>query len=94
MYSLVCMLIPMGLKTTAFDKATALGWSMSELAKRSGLSVETLYKLRTGDRGPGQRAIEGLMRAFPNLSYRDLFVPSDRTDVQTTKPDIQEPVAA
>jgi transcriptional regulator with XRE-family HTH domain len=84
----------MGLRTTAFDRATALEWDISELARRSGLSVETLYKLRAGTRQPGQKAIEGLMRAFPALSYRDLFVPADSTTVQQIDTVLQEPAAA
>jgi len=65
----------MALRTTAFERADALGWSMAELAKRSGLSRYTLYKLKTGERAPGGKVIEGLLRAFPNLTYRDLFLP-------------------
>jgi transcriptional regulator with XRE-family HTH domain len=83
------------LTTTALDRAEALGWSIADLAKRSGLSVETLYKLKTGERAPGPKSIEGLLKAFPNLGYRDLFVPGNSTDVHTTKTVIQpaEPAA-
>lgn len=81
------------MKTTAFDRAEALGWSITELAEKSGLSVEMLYKLRAGERQPGQKAIEGLMRAFPNLSYRDLFVPSNRTEVQRGSLHVEEDLA-
>lgn len=84
----------MGLKTTAFDRAEALGWSIAELAKRSDLSLETLYKLRTGERQPGQKAIEGLMRAFPALGYRDLFVPFERTAVHKSSTELQDRAAA
>jgi transcriptional regulator with XRE-family HTH domain len=65
----------MALRTTAFERADALGWGMRELSRRSGLSVETLYKIKAGDRTPGGKTIEGLLRAFPNLTYRDLFLP-------------------
>lgn len=71
-----------GLQTTVFERAEALGWGIPELARRAGLSAETLYKLRSGYRQPGQKTIEGLLQAFPNLTYRDLFSPSDRTDVR------------
>ena len=80
---------PSVLKTTAFERADALGWSMAELAARSGLSVETLYKLKDGTRTPGTKTIEGLLRAFPNLSYRDLFVPANRTSIQKNGPEVQ-----
>lgn len=70
------------LRTTVFDRAETLGWGIPELADRAGLSAETLYKLRDGSRQPGQKTIEGLLRAFPNLGYRDLFVPTNSTKVQ------------
>ena len=79
----------MALKTTAFERAEALGWTLAELASRSGLSIETLYKLKSGDRGAGPKAVEGLLAAFPNLSYRDLFVPSNRTTVQRKRMAVQ-----
>ncbi len=63
------------------QRATALGWSQAELGKRSNLSRETLYKLRVGQRKVGPKVIEGFLRAFPNLSYRDLFVPAERSVV-------------
>jgi hypothetical protein len=62
------------LKTNAIERAEALGWSMHELSKRSGISVWMLYKIKDGSRTPGVVVIEGLLRAFPNLGYRDLFV--------------------
>jgi transcriptional regulator with XRE-family HTH domain len=82
------------LSTTALDRAAAMGWSMAELAERSGLSVETLYKLKDGSRTPGPKSIEGLLQAFPNLGYRDLFVPRNSTDVHKPRTSIQKPVPA
>ena len=38
----------MALRTTAFERADALGWNIATLAARSGLSVETLYKIKAG----------------------------------------------
>lgn len=80
----------MAVSTTVFERAEALGWGIPELARRAGLSDETLYKLRRGKRGPGRRTIEGLLQAFPNLSYRDLFVPIYRTDVQESSISVQQ----
>lgn len=71
------------LRTTAFERAEQLGWGVRELSRRSGLSREVLYKLKAGKRQPGLRSIEGLLRAFPNLSYRDLFVPVEPRDEPT-----------
>lgn len=87
------MVIHMGLRTTAFDRAESLGWSITELAERSGLSVETLYKLKDGTRKPGPKTIEGLLQAFPSLSYRDLFVPANSTEVQRRSLSVQEAAA-
>lgn len=84
----------MGLKTTVFERADALGWGITELAKRSGLSVETLYKLRAGSRQPGPKTIEGLLQAFPALGYRDLFVATSRTAVREKDRALREEVAA
>ncbi len=82
------------MKTTAFERAEALGWTMAELAARSGLSIETLYKLKAGTRHAGPKVVEGLLVAFPNLGYRDLFVASNRTAVQPRKIDVQPEEAA
>jgi len=79
----------MTLRTTAFERAEQLGWSIDDLARRSGLSLASLYKLKDGSRSPGPKAIEGLLNAFPNLSYRDLFVPDNRTRVQHSGTSIQ-----
>ena len=84
----------MALRTTAIERAEQLGWSIHDLARRSGLSVETLYKLRDGTRSPGPKTIEALLQAFPNLSYRDLFVPEKRTQVQDNDMQVQGAPAA
>lgn len=67
-------------RTTALERAEESGWSIAELAYRAGLSQETLYKLRSGERQPGRKTIEGLLKAFPGLTYRDLFVPTNGPD--------------
>jgi transcriptional regulator with XRE-family HTH domain len=82
------------LETTAFERAAALGWGIPELARRAGLSEETLYKLRDGTRGPGRKTIEGLLQAFPSLGYRDLFVPSNRTEIRRKRLSVSAEVAA
>lgn len=72
--------------------ATERGWSMSELANRTGLSLRVLYYLRDG-RQPSTTTMQSLMRTFPELSFEDLFVPTNSTMVQNSDP-IVEPVAA
>lgn len=67
----------MPFRTTAFRAAEALGWDINELAKRSGVPASTLYEIRCGRRGVGAKTMPGLRRAFPHLSFEQLFVSSD-----------------
>lgn len=67
----------MPFRTTAFSAAEAMGWDMNELAKRSGVPASTLYEIRCGRRGVGAKTMPGLRRAFPHLSFEQLFVSSD-----------------
>ena len=67
----------MPFRTTAFEAAEALGWSMEELARRSSVPVSTLYEIRRGRRRVGPRTMPGLRKAFPHLSFEQLFVPVD-----------------
>lgn len=69
----------MGLRTRAFDLALVMGWSVDELAERSGIPRSTLYAIRAGDRKVGPKTITGLMRAFPKVPFERLFVPSEST---------------
>src|SRR5499427_7897889 len=71
----------MAFRTTAVEAAEARGWSRAELARRSGLSVRLIHLLARG-RQPGPKAIEGLMRAFADLPYERLFVPSGSSQLQ------------
>ena len=67
----------MAYRTTAFQAAEALGWDMEELAKRSGVPSSTLYEIKRGRRFVGPKTIPGLRRAFPHLSFEQLFVPTN-----------------
>jgi predicted transcriptional regulator len=85
----------MAYRTTAFDAADALGWDMDELARRSGVPPSTLYMVRRGVRGVGSKTMLGLRRAFPHLSFDQLFVLIDNTNVQKVDANApEEPVAA
>lgn len=85
----------MGLKTRAFEVAEIMGWSVDDLAERSGIARSTLYAIRAGDRRVGPKTIAGLMRAFPKLPFERLFVAAESTksDGKTDKSN-SEPVAA
>jgi len=69
-------------QTTAFRAADAMGWSMDDLAKRSGVPASTLYEIRRGRRFVGPKTIPGLKKAFPHLSFEQLFVPADSANVE------------
>lgn len=56
-----------------FELAKQLGWTTAELARRSGLSLATVDKVKNGSRGPGQTVIRGFRRAFPEHALDDLF---------------------
>lgn len=83
----------MPLRTTAVDAAVARGWSKSELARRSGLSLSLIYQLDRGAR-PGAKAIAGLMQAFPDLPFERLFVPVDSSKLQRLSREAEAVVAA
>lgn len=75
----------MGLRTTAFDAAEAKGWSMEELAQRSGIPRSTLYQIKLKRRRPGPKVIPGIMRAFPDLPFERLFLPDDSAIAQQSR---------
>lgn len=83
----------MALKTTAFEAAEAKGWTMAELARRSGIPRSTLYSLQRGYRSVGPKVIPGIMRAFPDLPFERLFLPADSAIAQSVNT-IAEPAAA
>lgn len=72
----------MGLRTTAFEAAEAKGWTIEELAHRSGIPRSTLYQIRLKRRRPGPKVIPGIMRAFPDLPFERLFVSDDSATAQ------------
>lgn len=49
------------------------GWSINQLAMRSGLSSATVSRLLTGKRGAGPRTLKGIRKAFPNEPLDKLF---------------------
>jgi transcriptional regulator with XRE-family HTH domain len=68
------------MRTTAVEAAAARGWSNRELARRTGLSVSTIYNLERGEYATiSGKVISAIMQAFPDLPYERLFVPLDST---------------
>lgn len=84
----------MPIKTTAVDAAEARGWSKADLAKKTGLSLSTIYSLAGGSQ-PSAKAITAIMRVFPDLPYERLFVPvnSSKSEVGATSREAEEVAA-
>jgi transcriptional regulator with XRE-family HTH domain len=72
----------MAFRTTAVQAAQARGWTKTELARRTHLSLRLIYLLERGAQ-PGPKAIEGIMAAFPDLPYERLFVPIDSSPLKS-----------
>ena len=51
------------------------GWSIGQLAVKSGVSKAQLSRLLSEKRGAGARTIEGILRAFPEADRNLLFLP-------------------
>jgi transcriptional regulator with XRE-family HTH domain len=73
----------MPIRTTAIEAAEARGWTKVELAKRTGLSLRTIYSLGDGSQ-PSAKAIQAIMRVFADLPYERLFVLVDSSILQTS----------
>lgn len=78
----------MPIRTTAVDAAAARGMSKADLAKRTGLSLSTIYSLAGGSQ-PSAKAISALMEVFPDLPYERLFVPRDSTKLQPLRSSLE-----
>ncbi len=81
----------MGLKTKAFELAELLGWTVDDLAVKSGIPRSTLYAVKKGDRGVGPKVITGIMRAFPATPFERLFVPAESTGVDNASNGVAPP---
>ncbi|MBP2522230.1 helix-turn-helix transcriptional regulator [Rhodococcus sp. PvP104] len=63
------------LRRTQLDKYMRLagGLNQSQLAEKMGVSGSTVYRVFEGRMEPGSRFIAGLLNAFPDLDFDDLF---------------------
>lgn len=70
MITKACFMTP-GLhrRTSKGEKAI----DQAALSERMGVNPATVYKLLSGRIQPGERSIPGLLRAFPDLEFNDLF---------------------
>jgi hypothetical protein len=63
---------------------------MEELAARSGVPLRTLYAVKSGERNPGPRVINGLLKAFADLPYERLFMPSNSANASRINAIVEE----
>jgi len=56
-----------------FDLAAERFDNLSELAKKMGVSVSQVYRVREGKQSVNEKFIIGAKRAFPDLTLNDLF---------------------
>lgn len=63
-------------RTRIFEVAQQHGWSLHELARRTGISPSTLCLVRSGKRQLGIRFMERVEAAFPEYA-RDYLFPRD-----------------
>jgi len=67
----------MKLKTRVFELSNGKYPSVVELAQTMGMSYDTIYRVRRGDRGIHERFIIGATKAFPGYKLDDLFYVSE-----------------
>lgn len=63
------------LRTRQLDKYMRISGigSRAELARRMGMATSSVTRVLAGQYRPGEAFISGLMRAFPDLDFEDLF---------------------
>ncbi|MGD9115590.1 MAG: helix-turn-helix transcriptional regulator [Dehalococcoidia bacterium] len=61
------------LKTRVFDLCPGRYRNLSELARAMGISVSQVYRVQEGKRKINGKFITGAIKAFPDLSFDDLF---------------------
>lgn len=62
------------LKSANLAKYMAVGAVTNPmLAERSGVALSTIHRIVRGMQSPGERFIAGLLAAFPDLDFADLF---------------------
>ncbi len=61
------------LKTRVFDLCPERYKNLSELAEAMEISVSQVYRVQEGKRSINRKFIIGAIKAFPGLSFDDLF---------------------
>ncbi|GAV13265.1 helix-turn-helix transcriptional regulator [Paenibacillus sp. NAIST15-1] len=55
------------------DLMLKMGWEEQDLADQIGLTKVQVYRVIRGQRSPGNEFIAGLVSAFPDVEFRQLF---------------------
>jgi len=67
----------MKLKTRVFELCNGKYPNVVGLARTMGISYDTIYRVRRGERGIDERFITGATKAFPKYKLDDLFYVSE-----------------
>ena len=67
----------MKLKTRVFELCNGRYPNVVGLARTMGISYDTIYKVRKGERGIHEKFIIGAKKAFPGYKLDDLFYVSE-----------------
>ena len=67
----------MKLKTRVFELCNEKYPNVVGLARTMGISYDTIYRVRRGERGIHERFIIGAAKAFPGCKLDDLFYVSE-----------------
>lgn len=59
-------------------------WSGAELGRQMGISRSEANRLLNGKRKGGNKIIEGLLIAFPNETFRSLFILARPSPISNT----------
>lgn len=54
-------------------------WSIGKLAIKSGISKAQISRILSNKRGAGEKTIQGLLKAFPEVDMKRLFFTDDVT---------------
>jgi len=68
-----CGGVVMIVKTRIFELCDGNYQNLSELARKMGISVSQIYRVREGKRNINQKFIVGAIKAFPGYKFDDLF---------------------
>lgn len=67
------------LKRDALEKLQSeMQWNDTALAEHMGINRVQIWRVKEGHNEPGRDFIAGILKAFPNVSFEDIFFLPDR----------------